>query len=67
MDDLIKYLDFIRKVLENEVSKIPIQIIMEEISQISIENWMENGDPTLTTDQLNVALLRTISRNITLN
>jgi len=67
MDDLIKYLNFIRKFLEAEGTKIPIQIIMEEISIIAVNNWVENKEPKLTIDQLNIALLRTLSRSITLN
>ena len=59
MEDLITYLNIIRKKLEGyNFTTFSIQLIMDEITDIATINWVKNGDPKLTEEQF----LKVISR-----
>lgn len=52
MEDLITYLNIIRKKLEGyDFTTFSIQLIMDEITDIATINWVKNGDPKLTEEQ----------------
>jgi hypothetical protein len=62
-DDLKRYLLATRLRLERKNREdIPIEPLMEEISKIAVENWMEFEDPTLSNKQLLKASTRVIAR-----
>ena len=59
MEDLITYLNIIRKKLEGyNFTTFSIQLIMDEITDMATINWVKNGDPKLTEEQF----LKVISR-----
>lgn len=64
MEDLIDYLNIMRENLEGNPD---INLIMEEISNIATNNWVETGKPNLNKEQLDKVILRVISKKIILN
>jgi len=69
VEDLILYLNMIRKKLEEYgITTFPIQLIMDEITDISTINWVKNGDPKLTEEQFLKVISRALGNgDITLN
>jgi len=62
-DDLKRYLLATRLRLESKNREdLPIEQLMEEISRIAVENWMEFEDPTLSNKQLIKASTRVIAK-----
>lgn len=65
-DELKRYLYSIKLNLEKlEIREdIPLEMLMEEISNIATDNWVnrENGNPKLTESQINKAINRVIAR-----
>jgi hypothetical protein len=70
MDEFKHYLYHIRLKLEQlEREDIPIDMLMEEISGIAANNWVdrENGKPDLTEEQINSAINRVIAKRYNRN
>lgn len=67
MEDLTLYLNFIRKKLEEQMLIVPLDILMEEITNIATENWVNTGVPNLDNEQINKVILRSLARGTTLN
>lgn len=64
-DDLKLYLLNTRiRLTKNNRGDIPLEMLMEEISQIATDNWTfrENGKPDLTNKQLISASQRVIAK-----
>ena len=62
-DDLKRYLLATRLRLESiNRDDIPIELLMEEISVMAIENWIDRDDPTLDNKQLLKASTRVIAK-----
>jgi len=69
-DDLKLYLSSIRKRLEKvHDGDAPLDLFMEEICRIAVENWTDRDDnlPDLTTEQINTAVIRVLTRNYSEN
>jgi hypothetical protein len=67
MEDLTFYLNFIRKKLEEQMLIVPLEVLMEEITNVATENWINTGVPNLNDEQINKVILRALARGITLN
>jgi hypothetical protein len=67
MEDLTFYLNFIRKKLEEQMLIVPLEVLMEEITNVATENWVNTGVPNLNDEQINKVILRALARGITLN
>jgi len=70
IEDLLSYLNKTRISLEErKIIDLPINLIMEEISQIAIQNWTTRTDavPDLTEKQLNKVYTRVIAKMYNLN
>ena len=70
IEDLLSYLNKTRISLEErKIIDLPVNLIMEEISQIAIQNWTTRTDavPDLTEKQLNKVYTRVIAKMYNLN
>jgi len=70
IEDLLNYLNKTRISLEErKIIDLPVNLIMEEISQIAIQNWTTRTDavPDLTEKQLNKVYTRVIAKMYNLN
>ena len=69
-DDLRLYLLNIRIKLEKaHDGDAPLELFMEEICRIAVENWSNREDsvPDLTSEQINKAVIRVLTRNYNQN
>lgn len=69
-DDLRLYLLNIRIKLEKaHDGDAPLELFMEEICRIAVENWSNREDsvPDLTSEQINKAVIRVLTRNYNKN
>ncbi len=66
-DDLRYYLLKMRITLERK--NLPVQPLMDEISQVAVKNWVdrEDGTPDLTANQLLSVSRRVIARKYYIN
>jgi hypothetical protein len=65
-DDLRLYLLNMRIKLEKaHDGEAPLELFMEEICRIAVENWADRDDsvPDLTSEQINKAVIRVLTRN----
>ena len=69
-DDLRLYLLNMRIRLEKaHDGDAPLELFMEEICRIAVKNWVdrEDGIPDLTSEQINKAVIRVLTRNYNKN
>ena len=69
-DDLRLYLLNIRIKLEKaHDGDAPLELFMEEICRIAVEHWSNREDsvPDLTSEQINKAVIRVLTRNYNKN
>ncbi len=69
-DDLRLYLLNMRIRLEKvHDGDAPLELFMEEICRIAVENWSNREDsvPDLTSEQINKAVIRVLTRNYNKN
>lgn len=63
LDELKQYLTTIRLKLESlNRDDIPIDMLMDEVSEIATSNWVNLGKPNLTENQLNKVITRVIAK-----
>ena len=53
MEDLLEYIE---RVGQELMSKGFSEDLLTEITKIAVDNWMENGDPTLNDEQMTKAI-----------
>lgn len=69
MDDFKKYIHSTRLKLEKLEMRddVPLDLLMEQISNIAVDNWVKTGTPDLTDKQINSAINRVIAKNYNSN
>lgn len=64
MEYLINYLHNMRIKLKEDPY---VNFIMEEITNVATDNWIQTGKPNLTKKQLDKAIMKGMSKGTTLN
>lgn len=67
MNDLISYLNLMKSKLEPFEGTVNTDIVMEELTNIATNNWVNGGKPNLSKEQFDVVLRRSLARTIILN
>ncbi len=64
--DLIKYLEMIKtRIIESP--DVPLNMLMEEITEMATENWLKTGNPKLNDKQIDKAVVKVMIRKQSLN
>ena len=64
--DLIKYLEMIKtRIIESP--DVPLDMLMEEITEMATENWLKTGNPKLNDKQIDKAVVKVMIRKQSLN
>ena len=64
--DLIRYLEMIKtRIIESP--DVPLNMLMEEITEMATENWLKTGNPKLNDKQIDKAVVKVMIRKQSLN
>jgi hypothetical protein len=63
VESLIEYLRLMESRVKKYDKKFPVDLMMTEVAKIATENWVNEGVPDLTEEQLDTVFLKIITLN----
>lgn len=67
LDDIKKYIKQIRKRIQSLVPEEEIELIMKDVSEVVLKNWVDEGDYKLNLTQIMSLVRKHIAKKYRLN